>query len=70
MVSKKWAWLRNFYAHFTHVCINRTPLIEILDPFLPAYVGSEEVKGFDGVVNADVQLVYLSPEPVLFQTYW
>ena len=35
-----------------------------------AYVGSEKEKEFDGVVNGDVQLVYLSPESVLSQTHW
>ena len=35
-----------------------------------AYVGGEEEKGFDSVMNGDVQLVYLSPESVLSQTHW
>ena len=34
-----------------------------------ACVGGEE-KGFDGVINGDVQLVYLSPESVLSKTHW
>ena len=32
MVSKNWAWLQNFHTRFACVSINRTPLIEILDP--------------------------------------
>ena len=28
---EKWVWLQNFHTRFARVCMNRTPLIEILD---------------------------------------
>ena len=53
-------------GHFIDTCITALMQDQVsrfrLKGLKAAYVGGEEEKEFDGVVNGDVQLVYLSLE--------